>query len=69
MSKPRNERKIAKKHFNDIAAVAGESFSDYLIIARTYDNGLQWRASNGSWAEGAAGKFLSAQRNFGTDKD
>ena len=49
------------KHFRDLCALAGEGFTDYLLIVRTKANGLEWRASNGSWGIGVAEKFLHAQ--------
>ena len=65
MSKPRNERKIEKKHFRDIAAVIGEFYPDYVVIVRTTRNGIEWKASNRYWAVGAADNFLNTQRSYG----
>lgn len=65
--KPReSHRKRDRRKFEDLAALAGETFNDYLIIARTEDGGMRWRASNGTWASGAAGTFLDAQRKSGS---
>ena len=39
--------------FDDIAAKIGEHFSDYVLIVRTKDGGVQWRGSNATWTIGA----------------
>lgn len=43
----------------DICSRVGEHFQDYVVIIRTEDGNVSWRASDPTWAEGAARRFFN----------
>lgn len=50
------ERETSK--LDDIKAKTSEHFTDFLILARTSDGEVSWRASNPLWADAAARRYV-----------
>ena len=48
--------------FDNIAARMGEQFADYVILARAHNGAVTWRASDPTWAEGAADQYVRYAR-------
>lgn len=53
--------------FKAVACRAGELFKDYLILARLDNGGIIWKASDSTWARGAADRYrdLMSSRDEG----
>lgn len=45
--------------FLDTVAQSGEHFSEYMVLVKTPSGTLDWRASDKTWAMGAARRYLS----------
>ena len=48
---------------NTLKALAGEHFSDYVIITRSNEGGMVWKSSNGTWAKGACERLAERIRD------
>lgn len=50
------------ERFNSLTARLGEFYKDHLVIIRTGNGGVAWRASDPRWSESAAREYVDYVR-------
>jgi hypothetical protein len=55
--------------FDQVSALVGEHFRDYVLMARDEKNRLIWKSSDKTWAVGAMSRYMNSLDEWDRDDE